>query len=87
MTDEYLKYARKMVDLDKIDREIIALTRKNCDDFQVFDYRNEFHGKPEYFFNVDHINPAGAIIISRKIKEELEKPMNVENPKDSAFKP
>lgn len=73
MTDEYLKYARKLIDLDKLDREIIDLTRNHCDDFKVFDYRNEFHGKPEYFFNADHINPDGVTIISSKIKEELEK--------------
>ena len=73
MTDEYLKYARKMVDIDKLDREILEVTRANCNDFKMFDYRNEFHGKPEYFFNADHINPVGANIISMKIKEELEK--------------
>jgi hypothetical protein len=73
MTDEYLKYARKLIDLDKLDHEIIDLTRNHCNDFKVFDYRNEFHEKPEYFFNADHINPAGVGIISRKIKEELEK--------------
>jgi hypothetical protein len=73
MTDEYLKYARKLIDLDKLDCEIIDLTLNHCDDFKVFDYRNEFHGKPEYFFNADHINPAGVTIISGKIKEELEK--------------
>lgn len=73
MTDEYLKYARKMVDLDNLDREIIDVTRNNCDDYQVFDFRNEFHGKPEYFFNADHVNPAGVNIISMKIKEEIGK--------------
>jgi hypothetical protein len=73
MTDEYLNYARKLVDLDKLDREIIDLTRNHCDNFQVFDFRNEFHGKPEYFFNADHVNPAGVSIISMKIKQELEK--------------
>lgn len=73
LTDEYLKYARKLVDLDKLDRDIMDVTRNNCNDFTVFDYRNEFHGKPWYFFNADHVNPAGATIISRKIKEELEK--------------
>ncbi|MFZ4520164.1 MAG: hypothetical protein ACOYNC_00585 [Bacteroidales bacterium] len=73
LTDEYLKYARKLVDIDKLDRDIVALTRKTCSDFRIFDYRNEFHGKPWYFFNADHVNPAGAAIISKKIKEELEK--------------
>ncbi|TRZ69974.1 MAG: hypothetical protein D4R97_09005 [Bacteroidetes bacterium] len=87
MTDEYLKYARKMVDLDKLDREIIDLTRNHCDDFRVFDFRNEFHGKPEYFFNADHVNPAGVNIISMKIKEELGKIRNFEKPNDGAFKP
>jgi hypothetical protein len=87
MTDEYLKYARKLIDLDKLDREITDLTRNHCDDFKVFDYRNEFHGKPEYFFNADHINPAGVIIISRKIKEELEKNKNSEKLNGQVFKP
>lgn len=73
MTDEYLKYARKMIDIDKLDREIIDVTRAHYDDFRVFDYRNEFHGKPDYFFNADHVNPTGADIISMKIKQELEK--------------
>ena len=71
LTDEYLKYARKLVDIEKLDRDIIEFTCKNCSDYQVFDFRNEFHGQPEYFFNADHINPAGATIISRKIKEQL----------------
>ena len=73
MTDEYLKYARKLVDLDKLDRDILEVTRNHCDDYQVFDFRNEFHGKPEYFFNADHVNPTGVQIISMKIKQELEK--------------
>jgi hypothetical protein len=74
LTDEYLKYARKLVDMDKLDREILAVTKENCSDFQVFDFRNEFHGQPDYFFNADHVNPAGAAMISRKIREELENP-------------
>ena len=73
MTDEYIKYERTLIDLDKTDREIIDLTKKYCDDYQVFDFRNEFRGKPEYFFNADHVTPAGATIISNKIKDELEK--------------
>ena len=73
MTDEYLKYARKMVDLDKIDQEIMDLTQAHCSDFRVFDYRNYFHGKPEYFFNADHVNPAGAAIISNLVKAEINK--------------
>jgi hypothetical protein len=73
LTDEYLKYARKLVDLEKLDREIMDVTRKHCDDYRVFDFRNEFHGKPEYFFNADHVNPAGVQIISREIKRDLEK--------------
>ncbi|MEI7661785.1 MAG: hypothetical protein WCK34_06300 [Bacteroidota bacterium] len=73
LTDEYLKYARKLVDIDKLDRDIISLTRDHCSDFRLFDFRDEFRGRPEYFFNADHVNPAGATIISRKIKEELEK--------------
>jgi hypothetical protein len=72
LTDEYLKYARALIDIDQLDREIIELTGSNCDDYQVFDFRNEFHGKPWYFFNADHVNPAGAAIVSRKIKKELE---------------
>ncbi|MCX6245546.1 MAG: hypothetical protein NTU98_12700 [Bacteroidetes bacterium] len=71
-SDEYLKYAGRMVDLDKLDREIMEVTRKNSNDFRVFDFRNEFHGKPEYFFNADHINPEGVRIISLKLKRELE---------------
>ena len=76
MTDEYLKYARKMVDLDKLDRDIIELTRNNCEDFRVFDFRNEFRGRPEYFFNADHINPTGVTIVTKKIKDTLEKTTN-----------
>ncbi len=73
MSDEYLKYAHRMVDLEKLDRAIVTLTRDHCNNFLLFDYRNEFHGKPGYFFNADHVNPAGAAIISTKIKEELGK--------------
>jgi hypothetical protein len=73
MTDEYLKYARKMVDIDKLDRDILNVTRAHFDDFEVFDFRNEFHGKDNFFFNADHINPIGVEIVSMKIKEELQK--------------
>jgi len=73
MTDEYLKYARKMVNLDKLDQEIMDLTSAHCSDFKVFDYRNYFHGKPEYFFNADHVNPTGAAIISNLIKADINK--------------
>jgi hypothetical protein len=78
LTDEYLKYARKMINIEKLDRTILDSTRQHCSDFVVFDFRNEFHGQPGYFFNADHVNPDGAAIISRKIKEELEKPGNPE---------
>lgn len=72
LTDEYLKYARKMVDLETLDAEILTFTRQHTRDFELFDCRNEFHGKPEYFFNADHINPAGVEIVSKKLKEQLE---------------
>jgi hypothetical protein len=72
MTDEYLKYARKMIDIESLDRQIAILTRQHSDDFRIFDYRNAFHGRPDYFFNADHVNPVGAMIISRKIKEVIE---------------
>ena len=72
LTDEYLEHAGKMVNLEKLDRAIIAVSRIHCPNFRLFDFRNEFHGKPEYFFNADHVNSTGAIIISRKIKKELE---------------
>jgi hypothetical protein len=80
MSDEYLKYARKLVDLEKLDREIMDVTRNHCNDYRLFDFRNEFHGKPEFFFNADHINPTGVNIISMKIKEELGKSGNSEVP-------
>jgi hypothetical protein len=72
MTDEYLKYARRYVDLDKLDREIVDLTRTHNNDFRVLDFRNEFHYRSDYFFNADHINPDGVAIISKKIKDEIE---------------
>jgi hypothetical protein len=71
LTDEYLKYAGKLVDFQKLDRDILALTRNYNDNFTVFDYRHEFRGKPEYFFNADHVNPEGAMIISRKLRDAL----------------
>jgi hypothetical protein len=72
LTDEYLRYAAKLVDLDKLDREILELTERHCDDYKVFDFRHEFRGQPGYFFNADHVNPKGATIISEKIRNELE---------------
>lgn len=75
-SDDYLNYAKKLVDLDQLDREILDVTRKHSSDFKVFDYRNFFRGKPEYFFNADHINPAGVMIISTKLKEALQKGTN-----------
>jgi hypothetical protein len=71
LTGEYLKYAGKMVDLERLDREILELTRKYHANFRVFDYRHEFSGKPEYFFNADHVNPDGAMIISMKLRDAL----------------
>ena len=78
MTDEYLKAANRLVDLDKLDHDILELTRQHNVDYRLFDFRNQFSGQPSYFFNADHVNPAGAAIISRKIKEELEKNNDVE---------
>jgi hypothetical protein len=71
MTDEYMKFAGKMVDFDKLDRQIMDVTREYTNDFRVFDFRHEFNGHPEYFFNADHINPAGVEIISLKLKEAI----------------
>ena len=76
LTDEYLKQANKMVDIEKLDRDIIDFTRQHNSHFKIFDFRNEFHGKPEYFFNADHVNPIGAAIITKKIKDELQKPVD-----------
>ena len=72
LTDEYLKSAYAMVDIKKLDGEVIAYTRLHSDNFKVFDFRNKFHGKPEYFFNADHVNPIGATIVTKKIKYLLE---------------
>lgn len=77
LTDEYLKYAGKLVDLDKLDNEIIGITKKHYNDYRVFDFRHEFRGRPDYFFNADHVNPAGATIISNKLKDKLENPNNL----------
>jgi len=71
LTDEYLKYAHKLINIEQLDQEIVDLTRKNYDNFDVFDFRHEFQGKPWYFFNADHVNPTGAAIISHKLKEQL----------------
>ena len=60
-----------MINIEKLDREIIELTRKHSDDFEVFDFRNEFSGQPGYFFNADHINPEGVAIVTQKIKAVL----------------
>ncbi|MEI6683977.1 MAG: hypothetical protein WCO44_15205 [Bacteroidota bacterium] len=87
LTDEYLSYARKIVDIDKVDREILDVTRNHCSDYHLLDYRNEFHGKPEFFFNADHVNPAGAAIVSRKIKEEIEKIITFEKMKRPVTSP
>lgn len=73
LTDEYLKYAERMIDIKALDDQILELTEENTTDFQLFDYRDEFRGKPWFFFNADHINPEGVKIISNKLKEELEK--------------
>jgi hypothetical protein len=74
MTDEYLSYAGKMVNYDTLDHAILKATKEHCNDFELLDYRNEFHGKPQYFFNADHVNPVGAMIISWKIKDRLDHP-------------
>ncbi|MEI6884165.1 MAG: hypothetical protein WCO02_06735 [Bacteroidota bacterium] len=71
LSDDYLKFAGRMIDMGKLDGEIIELTRKHCDNFEVFDFRNEFHEKPGYFFNADHINPDGVAIVTEKIKASL----------------
>lgn len=71
-TDEYLRYAEKLVDLDALDQKIIEITSANCSDYEVFDFRHEFRGQPDFFFNADHVNPAGALIISNKIKSALD---------------
>jgi len=71
MSNEYLKFAGRMINIEKLDREIIELTRKHSDDFEVFDFRNEFSGQPGYFFNADHINPEGVAIVTQKIKAVL----------------
>jgi hypothetical protein len=85
MSDEYLKFAHKMIDMNKLDREILDLTRRHCNDFIVFDYRNEFRGKPEFFFNADHLNPAGADIVTRKIQEVLTKIKDIKEVSGSTF--
>jgi hypothetical protein len=72
MTDEYLKYARHYINIEKLDTEILDLTRHYTNDFRIFDFRNDFKGRPEWFFNADHINPEGVKIISLKIKQEIE---------------
>jgi hypothetical protein len=30
--------------------------------FRVLDFRNEFHGRSDYFFNADPMNPDGVAI-------------------------
>jgi hypothetical protein len=71
LSDEYLKYAGRIIDIERVDHEILELTRKHCTNFRLYDFRHEFEGKQGYFFNADHINPAGVSIISEKIRKDL----------------
>ena len=71
LSDEYKKHAFAMVDYSSLDRQIIELTKRHCSNYRLFDFRDEFSGRPMYFFNADHVNPTGAGIISRKIRDEL----------------
>ncbi len=77
LSDEYLKHARQMVDMEKLDLDILGITSQHADDYILLDYRHTFSGQPEYFFNADHVNPIGANIISNKIREKL---VNHRNP-------
>ncbi len=72
-TEEYQKEANKLVNIAKLDREILAFSHLYSSNFILLDYRNEFIDKPEYFFNADHLNPTGATIISNKIRKTLVK--------------
>jgi hypothetical protein len=73
LTDEYLKYAKNYADLDKLDKEIGELTKQHSSDYRILDYRHEFSGHPEFFFNADHINPDGVGIITEKLKKDISK--------------
>jgi hypothetical protein len=72
LSDEYLKYAHRLVDIERLDGQILDLTRQYYPEFRLFDYRDYFKGKGNYFFNADHVNPVGAMIITNKIKDSLE---------------
>lgn len=67
-TREYLEQARKLVDLNRLDRGIEQIVAESGVNYRVFDFREEFTDQPSLFFNADHVNPEGADIISRKLK-------------------
>ncbi len=71
LTDEYLEHANKLVDMKSLDDQIEKIAGEVAGEYLLFDFRNEFSGRPELFFNADHVNPKGADLISHKIKTRL----------------
>ena len=72
LTDEYLMHARKLVDLDDLDRQIEGIAAEETGNYIMFDFRETLSGKPELFFNADHVNPRGADIISEKFRAKMQ---------------
>lgn len=71
-SDEYRKHAAEFADIVQLDREVVILSEKHSSDFILLDFRDDFAGRPQYFFNADHVNPVGTAIITRKIKTILD---------------
>lgn len=72
LTDEYLMHASKLVDLDDLDRQIEGIAAEETGNYIMIDFREALSGKPELFFNADHVNPRGADIISEKFRAKMQ---------------
>ncbi len=71
LTKEFLINADKFIDYQKFDGIIDSVCRKYDNIDTVFDYRTVFKGRPDLFFNADHVNPEGADSLTRILLMDL----------------
>jgi hypothetical protein len=71
MTKEFNEEEAKLVPIDKLDKDLEAITSKYPVFKGTYDYHLLFIDHPEYFFDPDHLNIKGSDLFTTQLAKDL----------------
>ncbi|MDZ7743373.1 MAG: hypothetical protein U5Q03_16950 [Bacteroidota bacterium] len=71
VTKAYWEYVSSKIPVDSLYDKIEGIYNRYPNVKKVLDYHDVFFLRPELFFDADHLNPEGAELFTKRLKEDL----------------